>query len=62
MGEEFSEKPLHILAKELFNGWHFKLLDSQKPQQYYENILVQTGLVLFKHYIDPKDRNFITHS
>ncbi|MFQ6634280.1 hypothetical protein Gotur_011709 [Gossypium turneri] len=44
MGEEFSEKPLHILAKELFNGWHFKLLDSQKPQQYYENILVQTGL------------------
>ncbi|MFQ6634278.1 hypothetical protein Gotur_011709 [Gossypium turneri] len=39
MGEEFSEKPLHILAKELFNGWHFKLLDSQKPQQYYENIL-----------------------
>ncbi|MFQ6654948.1 hypothetical protein Gotur_025712 [Gossypium turneri] len=43
MEEEFSEKPPHIIAKELFNGWHFKPLDSQKPQQYYENILVQTG-------------------
>nr|KJB19696.1 hypothetical protein B456_003G115200 [Gossypium raimondii] len=62
MEEEFSEKPPHILAKELFNGWHFKPLDSQKPQQYYENILVQTGSVLFKHYTDPKDPNFITHS
>ncbi|MFQ6671133.1 hypothetical protein Gotur_035762 [Gossypium turneri] len=40
--EEFSEKPPHILAKELFNGWHFKALDSQKLQRYYENILVQT--------------------
>ncbi|MFQ6664188.1 hypothetical protein Gotur_031376 [Gossypium turneri] len=62
MEEEFSEKPPHILAKELFNGRHFKPLDSQKPQQYYENILVQTGSVLFKHYADPKDPNFITHS
>ncbi|MFQ6659297.1 hypothetical protein Gotur_028239 [Gossypium turneri] len=44
MEEEFLEKPPHILAKELFNGWHFKPLDSQKPQQYYENILVQTEL------------------
>ncbi|MFQ6646397.1 hypothetical protein Gotur_019339, partial [Gossypium turneri] len=43
MEEEFSEKPPQILVKELFNGWHFKPLDSQKPQQYYENILVQTG-------------------
>ncbi|MFQ6645912.1 hypothetical protein Gotur_020454 [Gossypium turneri] len=42
MEEEFSEKPPHIITKELFNGWHFKPLDSQKPQQYYENILVQT--------------------
>ncbi|MFQ6643863.1 hypothetical protein Gotur_017669 [Gossypium turneri] len=41
--EQFSEKHPHILAKELFNGWHFKPLDSQKPQQYYENIPVQTG-------------------
>ncbi|MFQ6664929.1 hypothetical protein Gotur_031871 [Gossypium turneri] len=40
MEEEFSEKPPHILVKELFNGWHFKPLDSQKSQQYYENILV----------------------
>ncbi|MFQ6624503.1 hypothetical protein Gotur_003868 [Gossypium turneri] len=31
MEEEFSEKPPHILAKKLFNGWHFKPLDSQKP-------------------------------
>ncbi|MFQ6648375.1 hypothetical protein Gotur_021808 [Gossypium turneri] len=31
MEEEFSENPQHILAKKLFNGWHFKLLDSQKP-------------------------------
>ncbi|MFQ6646393.1 hypothetical protein Gotur_019339 [Gossypium turneri] len=44
MEEEFSEKPPQILVKELFNGWHFKPLDSQKPQQYYENILVQTRL------------------
>ncbi|MBA0626577.1 hypothetical protein Godav_004226, partial [Gossypium davidsonii] len=43
MEEEFLEKPPHILAKELFNGWHFKPLVSQKPQQYHENILVQTG-------------------
>nr|KJB08435.1 hypothetical protein B456_001G087700 [Gossypium raimondii] len=62
MEEEFSEKPPLVLAKELFNGWHFKPLKSQKPQQYYENILVQTGLVLFKHYTDPKYPNFITHS
>ncbi|MFQ6646396.1 hypothetical protein Gotur_019339 [Gossypium turneri] len=45
MEEEFSEKPPQILVKELFNGWHFKPLDSQKPQQYYENILVQTGSI-----------------
>ncbi|MBA0618415.1 hypothetical protein Godav_027771 [Gossypium davidsonii] len=31
MEKEFSEKPPYILAKELFNGWHFKPLDSQKP-------------------------------
>nr|KJB08963.1 hypothetical protein B456_001G115900 [Gossypium raimondii] len=62
MEEEFSEKSPHILTKQLFNGWHFKPLDSQKPQQYYENILVQTVSVLFKHYTDPKDPNFITHS
>ncbi|MFQ6645789.1 hypothetical protein Gotur_019669 [Gossypium turneri] len=43
MEEEFSKKPPHILAKELFNGWHFKPLDSKTPEQYYENILVQTG-------------------
>ncbi|MFQ6645601.1 hypothetical protein Gotur_019671, partial [Gossypium turneri] len=40
----------------------FQTIDSQKPQQYYEKILVQTGSVLFKHYTDPKDPNFITHS
>ncbi|MFQ6645790.1 hypothetical protein Gotur_019669 [Gossypium turneri] len=39
MEEEFSKKPPHILAKELFNGWHFKPLDSKTPEQYYENIL-----------------------
>ncbi|MFQ6663830.1 hypothetical protein Gotur_031188 [Gossypium turneri] len=43
MEEEFAEKPPQILAKKLFNGSHFKPLDSQKPQQYYENILLQTG-------------------
>nr|KJB72177.1 hypothetical protein B456_011G163900 [Gossypium raimondii] len=40
----------------------FQSIGFLKPQQYYENILAHTGSVLFKHYIDPKDPNFITHS
>ncbi|MBA0662121.1 hypothetical protein Goklo_006309 [Gossypium klotzschianum] len=60
------QKNLHIYLQKNFSmddEYILKIyLESQKPQQYYEYILVQNGSVLFKHYIDPKDPNFITHS
>ena len=60
--EEISGKPPHLIIKELYKGWHFQPCDPSKTHLYYENILVQTGSVIFKHYPDPKDPNFITHS
>lgn len=58
----FSEKPPHILAKQILNGQHFVPRNVAKPHEYYMNILIQTGSVAFKHYTDTKDPNFITHS
>ncbi|MFQ6664925.1 hypothetical protein Gotur_031871 [Gossypium turneri] len=60
MEEEFSEKPPHILVKELFNGWHFKPLDSQKSQHSSQDQkrIQNSWLKCSAHWIlNPKMRN-----
>ena len=41
---------------------HFQPLDLSKPQLFYENILIETGFAIFKHYPAKENLKSITHS
>ncbi|KDP32672.1 hypothetical protein JCGZ_13670 [Jatropha curcas] len=54
--------PWQIIKHYYPEDWYFVPTDFSKPQEYYHNILIDTGSVKIKHTFDPKHKNVISYS
>ena len=54
--EGFTHQNPYQIINHVFNEWHFQPLDLSKPQLFYENILIEIGSVILKHFLQKKSK------